>query len=106
MCYDFGYNYFYYISFILNCIFSCDYCFLKGMYFFVNIVIFVNIEDYFEEIDLVLKRYFLYLLVFYDIDIMVFEKIVFFCIMFIEYVILRKDLIIEIRIKIVNYEVL
>ncbi|ADQ40671.1 DNA repair photolyase-like protein [Caldicellulosiruptor acetigenus I77R1B] len=106
LCHDFGYNHFYYTSLILNCIFSCDYCFLKGMYSSANIVIFVNIEDYFEEIDSVLKRHPLYLSVSYDTDIMAFEKIVPFCTMFIEYATSRKDLTIEIRTKTANYEVL
>jgi len=106
LCHDFGYNHFYYTSLIFNCIFSCDYCFLKGMYSSANIVIFVNIEDYFEEIDSVLKRHPLYLSVSYDTDIMALEKIVPFFSMFIEYATSRKDLTIEIRTKTADYEVL
>ena len=33
-----------------NCLFDCKYCFLQGMYSSANYVIFVNYEDYYEEI--------------------------------------------------------
>jgi spore photoproduct lyase len=33
---------------VLNCIYDCKYCFLHGMYDSANIVVFVNIEDFFD----------------------------------------------------------
>ena len=33
-----------------NCLFDCKYCFLQGMYSSANYVIFVNYEDYYDEI--------------------------------------------------------
>jgi len=40
----------YYFSHMLNCVYDCRYCFLQGMYRSANYVVFVNYEDYFEEI--------------------------------------------------------
>lgn len=106
LCPNFGHYHFYYTSLILNCIFSCDYCFLKGMYPSANMVIFVNIEDYFEEIDSFLRKHPLYLSISYNTDIMALERIVPFFSMFVEYASLRKDLTIEIRTKSAEYRVL
>ena len=49
VCQSFGNEYFYYTSCIMNCIYDCDYCYLKGMYPSGNIVIFVNIDDIFAH---------------------------------------------------------
>lgn len=40
----------YYFSHILNCLYDCRYCFLQGMYRSAHYVLFVNYEDFFEEI--------------------------------------------------------
>lgn len=40
----------YYFSHMLNCLYDCRYCFLQGMYRSANYVVFVNYEDFFEEI--------------------------------------------------------
>ena len=42
----------YYFSYMYNCIFDCRYCFLQGLYNSSNFVIFINYEDYFNEIGL------------------------------------------------------
>ena len=47
-CHNFE-EHFYYTNFILNCLFDCDYCYLKGKNLSSNIV-FVNLNDYFNEI--------------------------------------------------------
>lgn len=44
-----GHNY--YFSHMLNCIYDCRYCFLQGMYQSANYLLFVNYEDFVEEID-------------------------------------------------------
>ena len=48
--YGIGNKYNYYFSYMYNCLFDCKYCFLQGMYSSANYVIFVNYEDYYEEI--------------------------------------------------------
>lgn len=40
----------YYFSHMLNCLYDCRYCFLQGMYRSANYVLFVNYEDFQEEI--------------------------------------------------------
>lgn len=49
VCQDMGLGDFFYAESAMNCIFSCDYCFLKGMYGTSNVVIFVNSDDYLAE---------------------------------------------------------
>ena len=40
----------YYFSHMLNCLYDCRYCFLQGMYPSSNYLLFVNYEDFFDEI--------------------------------------------------------
>ena len=40
----------YYFAHMLNCPFDCRYCFLQGMFYSANYVLFVNYEDFFDEI--------------------------------------------------------
>ena len=40
----------YYFSHMLNCIYDCRYCFLQGMYRSANYVVFVNYEEFFDDI--------------------------------------------------------
>ena len=105
LCPNFGQYYFYYTTLILNCIFSCDYCFLKGMYPSAHIVVFVNIEDYFKEIDEILKDHPLYLSISYNTDLLALENIVPFFSMFLNYAENKKDLIIEVRTKSCNLKI-
>lgn len=75
VCQSFGNSYFYYTSCVMNCIFDCEYCYLKGMYPSANIVVFVNLEDIFEEAEQRLKCHPLYLCVSYDTDLLALEQI-------------------------------
>ena len=47
----------YYFSYMYNCLFDCKYCFLQGLYNSANYVIFINYEDYFEEIKNLTERF-------------------------------------------------
>jgi len=40
----------YYFSHMLNCVYDCRYCFLQGMYQSANYVVFVNTEDFLNDI--------------------------------------------------------
>ena len=40
----------YYFSHMLNCVYDCRYCFLQGMYSSAHYVVFVNYEDFADEI--------------------------------------------------------
>ena len=75
VCQSFGNDHFYYTSCMMNCIYDCEYCYLKGMYPSANIVIFVNLEDFFESIEQRLKSGPLYLCVSYDTDLLALEQI-------------------------------
>ncbi|MCG0276502.1 MAG: radical SAM protein [Thermosediminibacteraceae bacterium] len=106
VCQDFGNKNFYYTSPALNCIYSCDYCYLKGMYPSANLVIFVNIEDYFKEVENLLKQRPVYLSLSYDTDLLAMERIVPLVSRWIAYVRGKEDLTIEIRTKSANYSAL
>jgi len=74
-CQSFGNDNFYYCSLSKNCIFSCDYCYLQGMYRSGNIVVFVNIEDCFKETEALLEgKDSVYMCLSYDSDIFAMEK--------------------------------
>ncbi|MBR2751009.1 MAG: radical SAM protein [Clostridiales bacterium] len=99
VCQDFGYDHFYYASSIRNCIFDCDYCFLKGMYGSGNIVVFVNLEDTFSELEKLLAEHPVYLCISYDTDLIALESLTGFTSRWIEFTRTHKDLTIEIRTK-------
>ena len=69
VCQSFDNPYFYYTSCVMNCIFDCEYCYLKGMYPSANIVVFVNLEDIFAEVAQKLENHSLYLCVSHDTDL-------------------------------------
>jgi len=47
----------YYFSHMMNCIYDCRYCFLQGMYRSANYVLFVNYEEFEQEILSTLKNH-------------------------------------------------
>lgn len=47
----------YYFSHMLNCLYDCRYCFLQGMYRSANYLLFVNYEDFVEEIKVLAKQH-------------------------------------------------
>jgi spore photoproduct lyase len=46
----------YYFSHMLNCLYDCRYCFLQGMYQSAHYVVFVNFEDFQDEIQSIAAR--------------------------------------------------
>lgn len=99
VCQSFDNRYFYYSSSIMNCVYDCEYCFLKGMYPSSNIVVFVNLEDFFEECEKTLKQHPVYLCISYDTDMLALEPITHYAKKWSEFAKDKKDLIIEIRTK-------
>lgn len=75
VCQNFGNENFYYTSCIMNCIYDCEYCYLKGMYPSGNIVVFVNLEDIFDKVKDCLQEHAMYLCVSYDTDLPAMESI-------------------------------
>lgn len=102
VCQNFGNEHFYYTSCIMNCIFDCEYCYLKGMYPSANIVIFVNLEDFFEEAQRLLKRRPLYLCVSYDTDLNALEPIAGYAGAWCDFASGKDNLKIEVRTKSAN----
>jgi len=47
----------YYFSHMMNCIYDCRYCFLQGMYQSANHVVFVNYNDFFQQIGETAKEH-------------------------------------------------
>ncbi|CCJ33019.1 MULTISPECIES: SPL family radical SAM protein [Caloramator] len=103
LCENFGYKHFFYTSNILNCIYDCEYCYLRGLYNSSNIVIFVNIEDFFRAIDEETKDKKIYVALSYDSDILAFEGLTGFCNDYIDYAKKNKNVLFEIRTKSSNF---
>ena len=70
VCQSFGYQYFYYASSMMNCPFDCEYCYLKGMYPSSYMVVFVNLEDYKQDIEDMGGRRPMYLCASFDTDLL------------------------------------
>ena len=101
---DFNQKNFYYNTLVMNCLYDCHYCYLQGMYPSANIVIFTNLEDYFQKTDEMLKeKGDAYLSISYDTDLLAFENLLSYCGHWIEYASKRKNLKIELRTKSANY---
>ena len=102
VCHDFGNKHFYYTSCMMNCVFDCEYCYLKGMYPSGNIVVFVNLEEIFAEVERMLNMHPLYLCISYDTDLLALEKILGYVRQWCLFAEKHKDLKIEIRTKCVS----
>jgi spore photoproduct lyase len=106
VCESFGNDNFYYTSSIVNCIYNCEYCYLQGVYTSANIVIFVNIEDMFNEITNFLKNDSMYLCISYDTDMLGLNNITGFIEKWYGFAEKNKNLTIELRTKSDNIAVL
>ncbi|WP_339123169.1 spore photoproduct lyase [Fusobacterium nucleatum] len=100
ICESFENDNFYYTSSIINCVYDCEYCYLQGVYSSGNIVIFVDIEKVFEEVEeLYNKLKTLYLCISYDTDLLAIENICGFSEKWYYFIEDKKDLKIELRTK-------
>ncbi|MPQ43083.1 SPL family radical SAM protein [Clostridium tarantellae] len=105
VCESFDNSNFYYTSTMMNCVYDCEYCYLQGMYTSSNVVIFVNIEDIFKEIEELLSKKSIYLCISYDTDILAFEKVIGYGAKWIEFANKHKEkLKIELRTKSANFK--
>ena len=55
--YAIGAEHNYYFSHMLNCLYDCRYCFLQGKFQSAHYVLFVNYEDFIEEMQLILNQH-------------------------------------------------
>ena len=105
VCQDFGEEYFYYTSCMMNCMYDCEYCYLKGMYPSGYPVIFVNLEDYFEETEALLASHPVYLCISYDTDLLAAEGLTGYVREWVDFAASHPDLTIEIRTKSANLSI-
>lgn len=106
VCQSFGNANFYYTSCMMNCIFDCEYCYLKGMYPSANIVIFVNLEDIFAQVSRMLAYHPLYLCISYDTDLLALEQVTGYVAEWCLFAQKHENLKIEIRTKCASQRIL
>ena len=99
VCQSFGNEHFYYCSGVMNCIYDCEYCYLQGMYPGANMVIFVNLEDTFKEVEELLKEHPVYLCISYDTDLLALEGFLGFVKKWIDFTKSHPSLTVECRTK-------
>ena len=106
VCQSFGESDFYYTSNVMNCVYDCDYCFLKGMYPTSNMVIFVNLEDTFNEINKIIGRGRIYVSIPYESDMLAIEGITGMISDWAEWARGRKNVLLELRTKCANVDLM
>ncbi|MBQ1843268.1 MAG: radical SAM protein [Lachnospiraceae bacterium] len=103
MCQDYGRRQFYYTSTMKNCLYDCEYCFLKGMYDCGYIVVFVNIEDILDAVEGKLAEIeegqTMYLSVSFDTDLFSFESLTGYCAIWRRFALEHPSCELEIRTK-------
>ena len=103
-CQSFGHTHFYYTSSVMNCLYDCEYCYLQGLYPSANLVVFVNLEETFHQVEQLLDKHPLYLCVSYDTDLLGLEPMLGYVRRWIAFAEAYGNLTIEIRTKSANYE--
>ena len=100
VCQSFSESAFYYASLLMNCPFHCEYCYLQGMYPSANLVLFLNLEDYFSDCRRLIKeKGSLYLCISYDTDLLALEELYPFVERFARFLEKEPNLRIEVRTK-------
>ena len=103
---NFGWDNIFYSPHIYNCIYDCSYCYLQGMFSSPNLVIFVNIEDYFAAIEakLNISSKPIYICISYDSDLLAVEHYTGFVKQWLDFARNKTNLIVENRSKSANYK--
>ena len=99
MCQDFDNDNFYYTSCVMNCVFDCEYCYLKGMYPSSAVVIFLNLDDIFDEVSRLSGDRPVYLCVSYDTDLIALDNLTGYTARWAEFTSKTPNLSVEIRTK-------
>ena len=91
----------YYFSHMLNCVYDCRYCFLQGMYRSANYVLFVNYEEFGEELTKVISSSQGPCVFYsgYDCDSLALEPVSKFCEFYLPFFAKYPDAMLEIRTK-------
>lgn len=94
----------YYFSHMLNCLYDCRYCFLQGMYSSANYVVFINFEEYMQDIRIITETSTtpLYFFSGYDGDSLAYEPVTQFVQEFVPFFHRLKNAFLELRTKSTN----
>lgn len=93
----------YYFSHLLNCPYDCRYCFLQGMYRSANYVLFVNYEDFMDDIESkITSEEHSYFFSGYDGDSLALDPLTHFAKTFIPFFAKQQHATLELRTKSVN----
>lgn len=98
---SFDYQQFFYASSMMGCLYDCDYCYLQGLYPSANTVLFVNLEDAFEQLIPYLGVNTL-VATSYDTDTLAIESLTHQTKMWLEFAQKHDNLYLEIRTKSAN----
>ncbi len=101
----FGHQQFFYASSVMGCLYDCDYCYLQGLYPSANTVLFVNLEDAFEQLRPYLGNDTL-VATSYDTDTMAIESLTGQTDRWLKFAALHPNLYLEIRTKSANLKAL
>lgn len=98
----------YYFSHMLNCLYDCRYCFLQGMYPSANYVLFVNYNEFMNDIAEVASQHDkpAYFFSGYDCDSLAFEPVSRFLETFLPFFEKQPNAILELRTKSTNVKTL
>ena len=99
VCQSFGNKNFYYASSMMNCPFDCEYCYLKGMYPSSNMVVFVNLEDYRNDVEEKLKDGPMYVCASYDTDLLAMNSLTGHADFWKDMALTHDNLLVELRTK-------
>jgi spore photoproduct lyase len=100
--YGIGGNRNFYFSHVLNCLYDCRYCFLQGMYRSAHYVLFVNYEDFQEDIETAARESSgddTYFFSGYDGDSLALEPLTGFLEAFLPFFAARPRMVVELRTK-------
>lgn len=98
----------YYFSHMLNCIYDCRYCFLRGMYRSGHLVLFVNYESFHDAIETVIRKHSgerCYFFAGYDNDSLALEAVTHFAEDFLPFFAKHPEACFEMRTKSNNIDV-
>lgn len=100
--YSIGAQHNYYFSHMLNCLYDCRYCFLQGMFQSAHYVLFVNYEDFLEEMVSTLEKHAskpVHFFSGYDCDSLAFEPVTDFTAEFLPFFQDNAQALLELRTK-------
>ncbi len=75
LCHGYENMDFYYLTNMINCLYDCDYCFIRGMYTSANIVYFVNTTDFFDAVSEKAYGKEVFIPLSYESDLLVLESV-------------------------------